>query len=314
VATAYGGMGSAGYRDEVAALFTALSKADGLATYRRSLCVAPPWKGDGCDPPGQNASAAELGVLFRNHFTRSTTRTYAQLMKDILGGSRLPATVEAVMRSKFEVWLDSFPSLQTAFSRYGVKGGSLANAKGTDILTWTTYIQNVSDGRRFAVAVFLQGLTGVRNVPGGVDVQEFAQQFALSSTFREKVRNTLAAEDARDELVPHIKSVKRSGSARAGRAVKLVVKARVNNAGPRKSPPSKVALYLSDDGELDNGDELLKTASLPALKGAKGKNVTFRATLTSDPSGKFILVVADSDKEVVEQDEENNVLRERLRP
>lgn len=94
--------------------------------------------------------------------------------------------------------------------------------------------------------------------------------------------------------------------------MKLTVKARVNSAGPNRSAATNVALYLSDDGELDSSDTLLKTVSLKPIKGFKGKNVTFRATLGSDPTNKFILLVADSDNDTPEQDESNNVLRQRI--
>jgi len=312
IASDYGGFAVADYTREVDTLFSDLSTPAGVATNRSSLCVAPAWETVNCDRATPLPNAAEVNTLLRNHFTRSTTRTYAELMKGILDGTRLPAAVEAVTRPALEVWLQSFPSLQTAFSRYAVKGGSLAGASGIDILTWSTYIENASDGRRFAVAVFLQGLTEVNNAPGGLEVQEFAQQFALSPTFRNRVRDALAEDDSRDELVPQIKKVRRSGGARQSRAVKLTVKARVNNAGPGKSAATKVALYLSSDGELDGSDTLLKTVSLPPLKGFKGKNVTLRATLGSDPTGKFILLVADSENDTPEQDEGNNVLRQRV--
>ena len=217
VADAYGSMGTAGYRGEAGDIFKALGTTNGLATYRRSLCVTPPWQAPGpCDRPSPQGNAEERKFMTRNHFTRSTTRTYMKLMAALLAGTALKQSERDVLTPILEVWLDFFPTLSPTFSRYGLKGGSLAIPGALDVLTWAHYMR--SGGNDYVVVVFLQGLSDVKDPPDGSDVNAFAQHFAVFPAFRAAIFDTFAADDTRPEMVPEILKVKAPKAARPARA------------------------------------------------------------------------------------------------
>jgi hypothetical protein len=313
IAESYGSIATAGYRKEARDMFAALDKAGPLATYRKSLCVTPPWKSlEACDPPAPSATTVQRQFMSRNHFTRSTTRTYMKLMAALLAGTIMKDSERAIVRPILEIWLEVFPTLSPAFSRYGLKGGSLAvGAEGLDILTWATYMRTGA-GSDYVVAVFLQGLSEVKSPPGAADVNSFAQQFALTPAFRETVLAALAADDARPELVPQILKIKAKGAKRSARRGKITVKVRAENASPNAATSTVMRLYLSDDNELDAGDTLLAQKTVPGLKAYKGKSASLKGTAGST-AGKYLILALDDDAAVGEQDEDNNIVWERVR-
>ena len=312
IADSYGSIGAVGYRSEGTALYNALGKPGPLATYRKSLCVTPPWDSPGpCAPPQPPATLDERKFLDRNHFTRSTTRTYMKLMEALLARTILKQAERDIIEPILEIWLEAFPTLSPTFNRYGLKGGSLGvPGGGLDILTWAHYMRT-SGGGEYVVAVFLQALSDAKNPPTSADVNSFAQTFALSPTFRETVFSTLGADDERAEIVPQILKVKTSGKRQ--RAAKITVKARAENASPNATKGLKMRLYLSADNVLDADDELLAEASIAKLKAYKGKNAGMKARVTGSATGKYLILAVDDDDDIDEQDEDNNILWERLR-
>jgi len=300
VATDYGSFGIDGYQREVSALTSGLRNAAGLETYRRSLCVRPPWESGGaCSPPADGTSVANSIALMKTHFTRSTSRTYADLMARMLLGTLLRADEEEIVRPILEQWLDEFPTLSPAFSRYGLKGGSLATASGTELIAWAHYMQT-DGGQRYVVVVLLQGLGAARNAPDASDINAFAQQFALSAAFRNEVRSSLDSDDSRPEVIGQILKLRAKA--------KITVRGRAENTGPNPTDDFIVRLYVSDDTEIDAGDILIGSTPVKGLKGRKGRNFTLRGRVEGGAQGRYVLLSIDDDDELEEQDEGNNVL------
>lgn len=218
----------------------------------------------------------------------------------------MPAAVQEVIERHYEQWIDEFPTLSLAFRRYGFKAGSLGTttAQGLTALTWAHYMETAS-GDQFVVIVFLQKLLSSDNAPSVLDVGAFAQQFALDPLFAAKVRDAVAADDERPELVPSILKLK------VKRGVKLVLRARVDNASPTTASASTVTVFVSDDGTLDDDDTELESVAIPKLRGSRGKSFTVRATSATDLAGKTVFLVIDSNNDVDEQDEANNLTWQR---
>ena len=82
----------------------------------------------------------------------------------------------------------------------------------------------------------------------------------------------------------------------------------VRNVGTQEAETFKVAYYISDDGVLDEGDTLIRTKTISSL--AAGESVTLQFLYRSRVpiQGKFIIAELDSDDEVLESDEGNNVV------
>ena len=144
----------------------------------------------------------------------------------------------------------------------------------------------------------------------GVDVRDFAQQFALDPAFRARVRSAMADSDDRPELRADIVQVKRTGSdrmpGRRARASKLTFKATVMNTSPNRARKrAKASLYLSEDNRFDPTDDILvKTVSLPKLKGHASKTITIKHR-GSGLIGQYALLVIDTTDAVAEQVEGN---------
>ncbi len=304
VANDYGSFGIKSYQNELSGIFKALMTPAGLETYRRSLCVRPPWESGGvCSPPADTTDTANTLAMMKTHFTRSTSRTYADLMERMLLGTLLKPDVEDVVRPILEQWLDVFPTLSPAFSRYGLKGGSLAGGGGNELITWAHYLQT-GGGQRYVAVVFLQALSSTKNPPGASDINAFAQQFALTSSFRNQVRAALDADDARPEVIGQILKLKGKG--------KVTLRGRAENTGPNKTDDFMVRLYVSDDAVLDAGDTLVGATKIKGLKGRRGKNFTLKGGVPGGAQGKFALLSIDDDDDLSEQDEDNNLLRARI--
>lgn len=305
IADEYGSFGAKGYQRELDGMLRSFKTNAAVETNRSSLCVRPPWEGGGaCAPPGGTTTRDAQLRLMEAHFTRSTTRTYAGLMSRLLQGTLLDADVEAVVRPILEQWLVVFPTLSPAFNRYGLKGGSLATATGTEVLTWAHYMRT-GTGQRYVVVVFLQGLSATRNPPDAAAVNAFAQQFALTAAFRNTVKATLDADDPRPEVIGQILKLKGKG--------KVTLRARAENTGPNATGDFVARLYVSDDNILDDGDTLLATARIKSLKANGGKNFTLKGVVAGGAPGKYALLNVDDDDDMAEQDEDNNLLWERIR-
>lgn len=307
IAADYGDFGVAGYQAELGAFFGALqSQQAAVDRMREAQCVQPPWR-TGPPPcsPTQPASTEEsFRTLMREFFNRSNTRSYLTVYKGLLEGNLLPGPVQQVVQGKLESWLDRFPSLRSSFTRYGFKAGSLATSEGMDVLTWAHYME-LGNGQRYVVVVFLQGLRGTSSPPTLTDVNDFAEQFALDSAFRDKVKSALPTKDARPELLVTITGVERQGN-------RLTVKARIANVSPNRARrPFRVEMRLS--GPDPDTFTLLKSVQVRGLKAYKGVEVTLTGTAPGDPGGRLAIVHADARNIVSEQDESNNVNWSRIR-
>lgn len=307
IAAEYGGFEAAGYQKELSLHTKKLKKDSFVDTVRESICQQPPWLvgPPPCNPPEPATTEATNRTLFNNHFTRSTTRSYMNLMRSLLDGSLLtPVAQEVVNRNLEDPWFDGNPGLATFFTRYGFKGGSLDTLAGPQILTWAHYME--SSTGRYVVVVFLRDLLNASKVPTGADVNDFAQQFALDVDFRARVRNALPTTDLPPELVPQLKKLKLQGGD------KVSVKVKVFNTSPASTGrPVTASLFVLDEAE-PNGAQPVATAQVKALRGGRSKTVTLKATVEG-AKNKFAVVLIDSGKEVREQDEANNLTWERMR-
>lgn len=304
----YTGSGVAGYQAEVKALFDALRTQDSAVNLNRtSLCVQPPWVGGPppCNPPQPGINEQSYRTALREFFTRSTTRSYLKVYKGLLEGNLLPAKQQQIVRRHLESWLDLFPTLSPAFKRYGLKGGGLATSAGRDVLTWAQHME-LANGQRYVVVVFLQGLLETTGPPDTTQLNAFAQQFALNTTFRNKVKKTLAAQDKRPEITATIQSVVRKGN-------NVTAKVRVDNISPNPTgKPFSVELRLWN-ASTASVVKVLKTAQVAALGGSKNKVLTLRGLSPIDPLGLFAVVHVDSKAAVAEQDESDNIAWSRIR-
>jgi trimeric autotransporter adhesin len=95
----------------------------------------------------------------------------------------------------------------------------------------------------------------------------------------------------------------------AGAGVPLTVSDTVKNQGSGVAGPSTAAFYLSTNGTLDTGDQLLGTRAVPSLAAGVTSAASTPVTI---PAGTatgtyYVLVKADANGEVVETAETNNV-------
>jgi hypothetical protein len=306
VATDYGGFEAAGYQKELKPIPKKFRKNSFVETVRENLCAQPPWftGTPPCSPAGPFTTEGNLRTLENHHFTRGTTRAYATLLRGLLDRTLLsPAAQEVVERNFDQAWLDLFPSLTGAFSRYGLKGGNLATGAGNQVMTWAHYMETA--GGRYVVIVFLQDMLSTNNVPGAGDVNAFAQQFALNATFRQAVRGAFEDEPLPPELVPRLMKVQLGGSRT------VTVRAKAENSSPVPTGGFEIALYLLDDAEVGAATPVA-TKTVGPLRAYRSKSVTLGYTADQDVSGKLAVVVVDSNAAVEEQDEANNITWERL--
>lgn len=308
IAADYGDFGAGDFQAEVQTFFTSLKTQQAAVDRARdALCVQPPWRPGSppCHPTQPGITEANYRTVLREFFNRSNTRSYLKVYKGLLEGNLLPAPAQQVVRKHLESWFDLFPTLRPAFTRYGIKGGSLATGQGLDVLTWAHYME-LSNRQRYVTIVFLQSLRETSNPPTAADLNDFAQQFALNGTFRSKVKKALASKDTRPELLTRITSVERQGN-------NLTLKARIENTSPNSiTRPFQVELRLSNDGN-PNIFTLLKSAQIATLKGNQGVDVTLTGTATTDPRGRLAIVFVDTKNGVAEQDEGNNINWSRVR-
>lgn len=306
VATDYGGFEAGGYQQELKNITKRFRKDSFVKTVRGNLCAQPPWVAGTppCSPPQPFTAEANFRVLETHHFTRGTTRAYATLLRGLLDRTLIsPAAQEVVDRNYDRAWLEKFPTLAGAFTRYGFKSGSLATSKGLQVLTWGIYMETARG--RYVVVVFLQDLLGARKAPEAADVNLFAQRFALSATFRQTVREAFDEQPLPAELVPRLKKVRLAG----GRTV--TVKASAENSSPVATGGFEVSLFLLDDADVGAASPVA-TRSVGPLGAYRAKAVNFKVKADEDVSGKLAVVVVDSGAAVDEQDEDNNVTWERL--
>lgn len=300
IAADYGDFGAGGYQAELKTFFDSLKTQQATVDRARdALCVQPPWRTGPppCHPTQPGITETNYRTVLREFFNRSNTRSYLRIYKGILEGNLLPAPVQQVVRRHLESWFDLFPTLKPAFTRYGIKGGSLATGQGLDVLTWAHYME-LSNRQRYVAVVFLQALRGTTNAPTAADLNAFAQQFALNPTFRNKVKNALPANDKKAELLTTITSVQRNGN-------NLTLSARIDNVSPNPTGRAfQVELRL---GVNPSTFTLLKSANVAALGAYKSATVTLTGTAPSDPTGRLAILFADSKNGVAEQDESNNI-------
>jgi Neprosin/CARDB len=84
----------------------------------------------------------------------------------------------------------------------------------------------------------------------------------------------------------------------------------VSNIGNKDAPSTSVTFYLSDNGNFDQTDTLLKSFSTGKLKVGKGKNINLSYNLPTRilGSGKYVIAVIDPDNLVAETNESNNIV------
>jgi hypothetical protein len=80
----------------------------------------------------------------------------------------------------------------------------------------------------------------------------------------------------------------------------------VRNIGTINANRFDVAYYISNDGSLDSGDQLISTRRVNSL--VAGASVSLIFTYNESTQGKFIIAVVDSGHTVLESDEENNLV------
>jgi hypothetical protein len=306
IAGDYGDYGVRAYIGELRKAFKSVQQKESVVSSIREVrCVQPPWEvgPPPCNPPQPPTSAKTVRTLLLEHFMRSSSRSYLGLMRGILDRSLLsPAEQQIVERNLEKPWFDDFPALANAFTRYGSKGGSLAaSGAGLDVLTSSWYLE--AAGNRYVVVVLLQDLMRSDHPPAEIDLAEFGQYFALAPAFRQRVRQLLAADDERPELVVEINNVKLKGG-------KLTVKVRIINTSPNPSDPVDVDLILSDGKKAAN-DVVLGTKEVARIKGYKAKRVTFTVD-AEDADGLLAVIHVDPDNTLDEQNKANNVNWQRI--
>ena len=80
----------------------------------------------------------------------------------------------------------------------------------------------------------------------------------------------------------------------------------VTNIGAIDAGRFEVAYFLSNDGSLDSGDQLLSTKRVNSL--VAGANISLIFTYNASTQEKFIIAVVDSGNTVLESSEENNLV------
>lgn len=82
----------------------------------------------------------------------------------------------------------------------------------------------------------------------------------------------------------------------------------IRNIGTEDAGNFKVAYYLSDDNVLDGGDSLIKTKTIRSLPAGNSQKLQFIYQSKDPLQGKFIIAEVDSDNQVLESDEGNNIV------
>ncbi len=304
----YSGNDVGGYHNEVASVFDDMHKKRYMNRLRKVRCFAPPWKRApaGCAPVF-GTSDEEVTALTQSHFSRSTSRTYVNLMTRLLSGDLLADDVDAVVRRHLESVLE-LPNFSAVFSRYGRKGGSF----GTNVLNWTAYMHSRETGAQIAFTMMLQNL-----VPGdieAIDVILLAEGIARSTASAALVRDMMPVGPMLPEIVSQVGSVQ--SAARSGaRRIDLTVEVEVINTSPHRARKQvEVAAYLSADSVFHKSRDVLISKAKAGKLGAYGRKVVTLSGATTVPvSDKFLLVVVDPNGKLEESVEDNNVAFQRIR-
>lgn len=82
----------------------------------------------------------------------------------------------------------------------------------------------------------------------------------------------------------------------------------VRNVGTQDAETFKVAYYLSDDSVLDEGDTLIRARTVHSLAAGESRTLRFVYHSKVPLQGKFIISIVDSDEQILESDEENNII------
>lgn len=297
----YTGFENAGYQRELEAILAAMRDPLYVQQIRVARCEFPPWE---TPPPGcvrgVNAEAfIELGNRF---FMRATTRSYAEAMKAVLEGDLFPRRMQEVVERHLEWWM-GFAEISDRFGRYGAKAGGLVGG----VRTWATFLDCRESGDRVAISIQLR-----RGLRGADHVRLFAEEVACNPGFAEQVRSTLPA----DPELPEISLRVLEATAHAdGNGKSFDVRIDVLNTSPFPAHSrSELRLYASDDNVLDGGDVLLASARTPVLVPYGSRQVRLAASEAAAAELPFIIVVVDANDEVVEGDEDNNIVWERIGP
>ena len=80
----------------------------------------------------------------------------------------------------------------------------------------------------------------------------------------------------------------------------------VRNIGTLKAGKFNITFYLSDDIRVDNGDTKISTKKINSL--APGASISLGFSYSGSTGGRFVLAVVDSDNQIVESNEGNNVI------
>src|SRR4051812_7309588 len=99
-----------------------------------------------------------------------------------------------------------------------------------------------------------------------------------------------------------------TGPAAGGAGAPLTLTLTVKNQGLGRADASNARVVLSNDTAVDAADAPLGTIAVPALAPGASFNVTLSPTLPADASTgqRFLIVVADADKTILESNEGNN--------
>jgi len=82
----------------------------------------------------------------------------------------------------------------------------------------------------------------------------------------------------------------------------------VENIGTEDARTVKIAFYLSNDAALDDGDTRIRTRKVRSLSTGKSTTMLFRYRSKATLEGKFIIAEVDSNDQVLESDEGNNIV------
>jgi PKD repeat protein len=88
-----------------------------------------------------------------------------------------------------------------------------------------------------------------------------------------------------------------------GVSIKLAI--RIENTGNQKTDRFKVAFYLSNDG-ITLGEQLNEETVMGGLRAGSAKDVIFNYESETILSGRYIIVLIDSNNQVLETNETNN--------
>ncbi len=304
IASDYSGLAAAGYRRELADVFELLHDPVLADAARTCRFVAFPWASppSGCTPLPLT-SVPTSRKLLGGYFTRSTTRTYNRLMAGLLQDDLLPAPVSDIAKKHLEFFLED-PANAALFARLGDKTGALSP---NDIRNRTAYFETHS-GDRVVGSLFYQNLPTGAVTPE--DRRQFLFELALNPSFATTVMNTIPVATPAPQLVPRTTTLEKRDK---GNESALVVKAEVTNAGSAPAVgPFDVALYLSDDAQLDAGDALLATRKIGRVRPDGTVKRRLRAALPPAASGRFAIVAVDAGDVVGESVEDDNLVSERI--